>query len=80
MISDCRKLSVSCSREHAAHLSPKARYVTLADKIANLRTLPKFPRQLAARKTPRGWDLNPRYGYPYNGFRVLRFLVSACVV
>ena len=21
----------------------------------------------------RGWDSNPRYGYPYNGFRVLRF-------
>jgi S-adenosylmethionine hydrolase len=20
----------------------------------------------------RGWDSNPRYGYPYNGFRVLR--------
>ena len=24
----------------------------------------------------RGWDSNPRYGYPYNGFRVLRF--SCC--
>ena len=24
----------------------------------------------------REWDLNPRYGYPYNGFRVLRFLMS----
>jgi hypothetical protein len=29
----------------------------------------------------RGWDSNPRYGYPYNGFRVLRFScrrVSPC--
>ena len=26
-----------------------------------------------AAKTERGWDSNPRYGYPYNGFRVLSF-------
>ena len=26
----------------------------------------------------RGWDSNPRYGYPYNGFRVLRFSAGVC--
>ena len=28
----------------------------------------------------RGWDSKPRYGYPYNGFRVLRFLMLASAV
>ena len=26
----------------------------------------------------RGWDSNPRYGYPYNGFRVLDFPAGPC--
>jgi hypothetical protein len=38
-------------------------------------TTPKLRISLEKRLTSwrRGWDSNPRYGYPYNGFRVLRF-------
>jgi GTP diphosphokinase / guanosine-3',5'-bis(diphosphate) 3'-diphosphatase len=43
--------------EHAAHLSPKARPVKLADKIANLRDVCRqSPRQLAARSRQEYFD------------------------
>jgi guanosine-3',5'-bis(diphosphate) 3'-pyrophosphohydrolase len=41
--------------EHAAHLSPKARAVKLADKIANLRDVADNP--------PAGWPLKRRQEY-----------------
>jgi guanosine-3',5'-bis(diphosphate) 3'-pyrophosphohydrolase len=41
--------------EHAAHLSPKARLVKLADKIANLRDVVDSP--------PAGWSLERRQEY-----------------
>ena len=33
--------------------------------------------QSANKRPARGWDSNPRYGYPHNGFRVLRILSPA---
>jgi GTP diphosphokinase / guanosine-3',5'-bis(diphosphate) 3'-diphosphatase len=41
--------------EHASHLSPKARLVKLADKIANLRDVADSP--------PAGWSLGRRQEY-----------------
>ena len=41
--------------EHAIHLSPKARLVKLADKIANLRDMADSP--------PIGWPLGRRQEY-----------------
>jgi GTP diphosphokinase / guanosine-3',5'-bis(diphosphate) 3'-diphosphatase len=44
-----------CQVEHAAHLSPKARLVKLADKIANLRDVADNP--------PADWSLARRQEY-----------------
>src|SRR6266496_5538021 len=54
MTNDCRKLRVSKLGQvkHAAHLSPKARAVKLADKIANLRDVADSP--------PIRWSLSRR--------------------